>query len=76
MRSRKRFMTKRRDGLGSSTRRREDGARANRDEHYEEKGHTCMVMDDDYNGRRCGLVQQGDTIVTNGQLGKVFPLML
>ena len=38
MRSRKGFMTKRRDGLGSSIRRREDGAHANRDEHYEEKG--------------------------------------
>ena len=34
MRSRKGFMTKRRDGLGSSTKRREDDAHANMDEHY------------------------------------------
>jgi len=32
--SRKGFMTKRRDGLGSSTKRREDDAHANMDEHY------------------------------------------
>ena len=75
MRSRKGFMTKRRDGLGSSTKRREDDAHANMDEHYQEKG-PHMVMDDDYKGQRCGLVQQGDTIVANGQGLEVFPLTL
>jgi hypothetical protein len=60
-------MRKRRGGLGLSTRRRGDGAHANRDEHYDEMVHTWLGIGMmTITGWQYVLLQQGDTNFVNG----------